>query len=59
MNERQKNIMYGAVGVLVLMALFFPFGNFRWDEAKRSVALLFFAIAVGGVLWRIARKRKP
>lgn len=58
MNEKQKNTLYGAIGVMVLMALLSPFDNLRWDEVKRSVALLFFAVVVGGVLWRIAKNRK-
>lgn len=59
MNERQKNLMYGAIGALVLMALLSPFDNLRWDEVKRSVALLFIAVVVGGGLWYLAKKRKP
>jgi hypothetical protein len=58
MNDRQRNIVYGGIGALVLIALLFPFESFRWDEAKRSVVLLLFAVAVGGILWRIARRNR-
>ncbi|MBM3278418.1 MAG: hypothetical protein FJY95_10110 [Candidatus Handelsmanbacteria bacterium] len=56
MNDRQRSILYGVLGVLVLAALLVPFEEFRWEEAKRPAALLLFAAVVGGVLWRIARR---
>ncbi len=54
-----RNIMYGVIGVLVLVALLAPSGSFRWEEMKRTAVLLFFALVVGGGLWYLARKRKP
>ena len=58
MNEKQKNFMYGVIGVLVLMALL-PFGSLSWDAVSRPMPLLVFSVVVGWVLWHLAKKRKP
>ena len=58
MSESQKNALYAVITVIVLIILFRPFGNLGWDEAKRVVALLLLAIAVGGIVWRLLKKKK-
>lgn len=58
MSEKQKNALYAVITIIVLIILFRPFGNLGWDEVKRFVALLLIAVAVGGIVWRLLKKKK-
>lgn len=58
MSEKQKNALYAVLTIVVLIILLQPFGNLGWEEVKRLAVLLFFALAVGGVVWRVLQKKK-
>ena len=58
MSEKQKNALYAVLTIVVLIILFQPFGNLGWDEVKRLAVLLLFALAVGGIIWRLLKKKQ-